>query len=180
MLSKLALHFAFRSRAVAPRVRTRQPTAKQQAAALKADIAALDTALEMIGTCQIHYKVFDRKLSDMERRRFVRNLGGAVEPLTECRRQVQQQLDWLTASGERRRRPRSRRGNRGAAMIYTEFWIELTRLWQRLVPDAITQRHRHELLRRFLRACSKPVFPGATTDAALRAFTERHFPQMNT
>jgi hypothetical protein len=67
--------------------------------------------------------------------------------------------------------------------VYTKYWMELARLWQRIVPNAASRRDKHAHLRNFLRACTEPVFPtvlrdpktGKPTDGALIAFTDRYF-----
>jgi hypothetical protein len=61
-----------------------------------------------------------------------------------------------------------------AKKIHVLFWQLLTQFWQQL-PATKPRRYKH--LQEFLRACSAPLYPMATTDKALTAFVERNFPQ---
>jgi hypothetical protein len=72
--------------------------------------------------------------------------------------------DFIDA-GSGRRQP-------NASKAHIQYWTELKRLWDAITADAGS----HKDLKKFLFACSSPVFPAATKDQTLTAFIERHFP----
>jgi hypothetical protein len=165
-----ARDFALRSRLRHTATRQRPPTAKQQAAEIRKELAKIDTTLATLSGLVTSYDFFRPELSEDQRRRAGRKLHGPFKLLMAERTKLRQQLDELLTPPSNGHLPRSRSGNRNAAQIFTEFWRYLMQLWNKIVPNAAARQDKE--LRRFLLCCSRPVFP-TTTDEALRGFIGR-------
>jgi hypothetical protein len=178
-LNDCAWRFSERSRRKYSRRTFRPLPPKQQAIQIQNEIAQLNNAIDMLNRYATYYYL-DTSWLDLTgpkplkaQRRDAKALHRAQWPLWHCRDHLQHRLDQLNKP--QRSGLSALRGNRNAEQIHTQYWKELTRLWLLIVPSPTISRHKH--LRNFLRACSEPMFPTATTDKALRAFTDRYLPQ---
>jgi hypothetical protein len=149
-LQEMAWYYSARSRLEWPL------TPKQQAAELEKYLAALKGALD-VSVAGYHV---DAAHADATRTVLTDSIAG-----------WQRRLDELMAMGSR--------SNESARKLHTEYWIELTRLWQEFTAGA--SRRRPKNLSQFLFACSAPLFPEATKrEKAISAFVDRNFPQTST
>jgi hypothetical protein len=181
-LNILAASFVQSSRSKYLANARKPPSLKEQTTELRKQIAELETTIKVLNEYATIYfigpKFIDLIKAEREigRRRAIKTLHRAQWPLIRCRDRLKAQLDRLTAA-KGSNVPTIRAANRNAGQIYIEYWKELSRLWLSVVPCAVGLRHKHSHLRAFLRACSEPIFRSATTDNALRAFTDRYLPQ---
>jgi hypothetical protein len=159
------------------------PSLKVQTTELRKQIAELEITLRVLNQYATSYILgpeffyLIKNKPEVSRRRAPKSLHHAQWPLMRCRDRLEIQLEQLTSPKERNSRTDRTSNNRSASQIYIDYWKELTRLWVGIVPNAISLRHKHSHLRSFLRACSELIFYAATTDNALRAFTDRYIPQ---
>jgi hypothetical protein len=144
------------------RLADRQSTPKQQAAKLREEIAQINTTAQTLGNCGTLFS------EDPD------HLHAILELLKAKRIERQQRLNALAVDDQQGGQwDRSRNSN--ASQVYTEFWNFLTEKWLEIVPAATTRRHWRKHLRKFLIACSEPVFPKGTTDKTLTAFIDGYF-----
>jgi hypothetical protein len=146
--------------AFAAKCEGRPLTPKQYARILEVEVAALEKALAIVDPHRLGpgMPTFDVVDTRIKRRRALRT--ALTAEITERRQYVWDELEFAGSCTKHRAR-------------HTEYWMELTRLW-----NVVTADISHKRLRYFLSVCSTPLFPEATTDVALVAFTERYLPQM--
>jgi hypothetical protein len=142
------------------------PTPKQRAASLTADIEKLEAAYDALGDVFIGpFLPEDPRLTEAELRVCTTSHHVARLALEEQIAYQRWLRDALVGHS---------RSSGNAKKKHVQFWQLVTLIWQRL---RATKPRRHKHLQEFLRACSAPLYPKATTDKALTAFVERNFPQ---
>jgi hypothetical protein len=82
---------------------------------------------------------------------------------------LQVELDQVNAA----RKTTAQRSGENSSKLHRRFWRELACLW--VGVGAVSSRHKHVKLQRFLDACSAPTFRATTKKGQLAAFTKKFF-----
>lgn len=141
------------------------PTPKQRAAALTKELEAIDAARDALGPIFIPPIFEGLECGDD----YVNALHVAHKAAHRALEKLAAHKRWchdvLVVRSD---------SSFNAKRNHVQFWRGLADVWRKL-PASKKRQHKH--LQAFLWACSVPLFPKATTNTALVAFTNRIFSQ---